>query len=215
MGRLVGERSDSERLPRLHQRFDGATGWGIRRRGQLERSWRSAISEEEKEAANPDQHRERRAREEAETACTYCELALEDVAEGSGDNHRVSVPCPHGGFVHVSCMLERADRLAKGYTDPRSCVVCSHEVEGRRRPPNPTELARGLPMNESEGRWAASRNIMQFADLLQRDVPGPGSATYMTTGVYSSFELMVRVHGRSPTSSFLLCSLFSDVLGLP
>ena len=93
--------------------------------------------------------------------------------------------------------------------------MSSREGAGRRRLPHPAELVRGLPMNESEGRWAASRNIMQFADLLQRDVPGPGSATYMTTGVYSSFELMVRVHGRSPTSSFLLCSLFSDVLGLP
>ena len=70
-------------------------------------------------------------------------------------------------------------------------------------------------MKESEGRWAALRNIMQFADLLQRDVPGPGPASYLTTGVYSSFELMIHVHGRSPTSSFLLCSLFSDALGLP
>ena len=131
MGRLVGERSDSERLPRLHQRFDGATGWGIRRRGQLERSWRSAISEEEKEAANPDQHRERRAREEAETACTYCELALEDVAEGSGDNHRVSVPCPHGGFVHVSCMLERAIASREGIwtRGPASRVAASGQGE--------------------------------------------------------------------------------------
>ena len=51
-------------LPRLHQRFDGATGWGIHRRGQLARSRRSAISEEE-EAANPDQHRAGREREEA------------------------------------------------------------------------------------------------------------------------------------------------------
>ena len=70
-------------------------------------------------------------------------------------------------------------------------------------------------MNESEGRWAALRTIMQLADLLQRDVPGQGPASYLTAGVYSSFELMVRVHGRSPTSSFLLCSLFSDGLGLP
>ena len=52
-------------------------------------------------------------------------------------------------------------------------------------------------------------------DPLQRDVPGPGPASYLTTGVYSSFELMIRAHGRSPTSSFLLCCLFSDALGLP
>ena len=117
--------------------------------------------------------------------------------------------------MHVSCMLERADRLAKGYTDPRSCVACSLEGAGRRRPPLPADLARGLSISESEGRWAALRNIMQFADLLQRDVPGPGPATYLTTGVYSSFQLMVRAHMRSLTSSFLLCSLFNDALGLP
>ena len=70
-------------------------------------------------------------------------------------------------------------------------------------------------MNESEGRWAALRIIMQFADLLQREVPAPGPATYLTSGIYSSFELMVSVHGGSPTSSFLLCSLFSYALGLP
>ncbi|CAN0497336.1 unnamed protein product, partial [Laminaria digitata] len=28
-------------LPRLHLRFDGATEWGVLRRGQLARSWRS------------------------------------------------------------------------------------------------------------------------------------------------------------------------------
>ena len=155
-------------------------------------------------------------REEAETACTYCGLALAELTAGSGNIHmRVPVPCPHGGFVHSSCMLERADRLARGHIDPRSCVACRSEWAGGRRPPHPAELASGLPMNESGERWAALRNTMQFADLLQRDVPGPGPASYLTTGVYSSFELMVRAHGRSPTSSFLLCSLFSDALGLP
>ena len=61
----------------------------------------------------------------------------------------------------------------------------------------------------------ALRNTVQFADLLQRDVPGPGAASHLKTGVYCSFELTVRAHGKSPTSSFLLCSLFSDALGLP
>lgn len=37
-------------------------------------------------------------------------------------------------------------------------------------------------------------------------------ASYVTTGFYKSFELMVRTRGRRPTSSFLLCSLFSDAL---
>ena len=66
-------------------------------------------------------------------------------------------------------------------------------------------------MTKPRGRWAALRSVIQFADLARR----PGSDRYLTTSVYSSFELMVRAHGRSPTSSHLLCSLFSDALGLP
>ena len=58
------------------------------------------------------------------------------------------------------------------------------------------------------------RSTIQFADLLQRDVHGPGPANHLTTGVYSSFELMARAQGRSPTSSLLLCSLISGALGL-
>ena len=37
----------------------------------------------------------------------------------------------------------------------------------------------------------------------------------MKTASHDTFGLVVRVHGRSPTSSFLLCPLFSDALGLP
>ena len=128
---------------------------------------------------------------------------------------RVPVPCPHGGFVHVCCMLERAEHLAKGHVDPRSFAACRSEWAGGNRPPHPAELARGLPMTESGGMWAALTSTIQFADLLQRGAPGPGSDSYLTTGAYSSFELMVRTHGRSPTSSYLLCSLSSDALGLP
>ena len=119
--------------------------------------------------------------------------------------------------MHSSCMLERADGLVRGHIDPRSCVACSSEWARGRRPPHPAELASssGLPTSELGERWAASRSIIQFADLLQRHVPGPGPASYLTTGVYSCFELKVRAHGRSPTSSFLLRSLFSDALGLP
>lgn len=49
-------------------------------------------------------HMRRRARKEAEAArSTYCGLALEGSAGGSEDNHtRVSISCPHGGFVHVN-----------------------------------------------------------------------------------------------------------------
>ncbi|CAN0588523.1 unnamed protein product, partial [Laminaria digitata] len=117
--------------------------WGVLRRGQLARSWRSAILEEE-EAPDLTQNQQtgRRAREEAETACTYCGLVLAELTAGSGNIHmRVPVPCPHGGFVHSSCMLERADRLARGHIDPRSCVACRSEWAGGRRPLHPAELA--------------------------------------------------------------------------
>ena len=68
--------------------------------------------------------------------------------------------------------------------------------------------------DRSGGKGPALRNTMQFADLLQRDVPGPGPASYLATGVYNSFELMLRAHRRNPTSSFFLHSLLSDALGL-
>ena len=37
----------------------------------------------------------------------------------------------------------------------------------------------------------------------------------MTTASHDTFELRVRVHERGLTSSFFLCSLFSDALDLP
>ena len=117
--------------------------------------------------------------------------------------------------MHVCCMLERAEHLARGQVDPRSCVACHSEWAGENRPPHPAALARGLLMTEPGGRWAALRSAILFADLLQRGAPGPASDSYLATGVYSSFELMVHPHGRSPTSSYLLCFLFSDALGLP
>lgn len=47
------------------------------------------------------------------------------------------------------------------------------------------------------------------------NIPGPGPDIYPTSGRYSSLELMVRAHEKSPTSSFLVFALFSDALGLP
>ena len=72
--------------------------------------------------------------------------------------------------MHVSCILERADRRTRGHIGQRSCVAYRFEWARGRRPAHPAELATGLPMTEFGGRWAALRNAMQFADLLQRDV---------------------------------------------
>ena len=59
------------------------------------------------------------------------------------------------------------------------------------------------------------RGALQLANFLQGVVFGPGPVRYMTNGVHSAFELMVRVLGRSPTSAVLLRFVFGDVLGLP
>ena len=94
--------------------------------------------------------------DDAEASCTYCGRALVDSDGQSGDSHvRVPIPCTHGGFVHARCMLDLADRIARGYADPRLCGVCQSAWPGGTRPPHPAELARGLPMTELGGRWAA------------------------------------------------------------
>ena len=54
----------------------------------------------------------------------------------------------------------------------------------------------------------------QFTELLQEGVPRLNPASYVTSGSHN-VGAKVRTHGRSPTSSFLLCSLFNDALDLP
>ena len=59
------------------------------------------------------------------------------------------------------------------------------------------------------------RGALQFATRVQRHISGLESASYVMTGIHGTFELMLQAHGRSSTSSFLLCSLFCDALDLP
>ena len=54
-----------------------------------------------------------------------------------------------------------------------------------------------------------------FAEFLVEDGPRLVPSSYVTAGSHPTFEFMVRTNGRRPTSSVLLCSLFSDALGLP
>ena len=70
-------------------------------------------------------------------------------------------------------------------------------------------------MNVHEGRWGAVKVALQLAARVGRHISGLELAGYVTTGTYGTFELMLRAHGRSPTSSFLLCSLFWDAMDLP
>ena len=105
--------------------------------------------------------------------------------------------------MHARCMLDRAEHLTRRHADPRLCVAFR------------SALAGGLPMSGQGRRWAAVRSALQFALLFRWDAPGPGPASYATTGVYSTFELMVRAYERSPNPSFLLCSLLCDARSLP
>ena len=59
------------------------------------------------------------------------------------------------------------------------------------------------------------RGALQFVTRVQRHISGQESASYVTTGISGTFELMIHVHGRSSTSPFSLCFLFCDVLDLP
>ena len=112
-------------------------------------------------------------------------------------------------------MLDQADRIAGGHADPRPSVACQSAWSGGNPSPDPPELARGLPITELGGRWAAVRRALQFAALLQRDALGTEPASYVTTGVHNSFELMATALRRSSTSSSVLCSLVSDAMDLP
>ena len=51
--------------------------------------------------------------------------------------------------------------------------------------------------------------------LLDEDGPRLVPASYVTAGSHPTSEHTVRAHGRNPTSSCVLCSLFSHALGLP
>lgn len=71
-------------------------------------------------------------------------------------------------------------------------------------------------MIETEGGWTALRSTTcQFVDLLERGFPGPGKASSLTTGFYSPFELIAPVNERNSTTPFILCSPYSDALGMP
>ena len=81
------------------------------------------------------------------------------------------------------------------------------------RPPRGT--SQRIAHDRAGGILTAVRSALQFAALRPRGDLGTEPASYVTTGVHTTFELMVSTFGRNPTSSFVLCSLFSDALDLP
>ena len=59
------------------------------------------------------------------------------------------------------------------------------------------------------------RSALEFAALLKQGNLGTEPTSYVTTGVHNTLELMVSTLGRSPNSSFVPRSFFSDALDLP
>ena len=132
---------------RIHMRYDRTTPDGAYQQRQLEILWRSRTSGVEEAASQGGgrQDVERGLEESEEFWCTYCGWPLDNSSEESDeDDARVPVPCAHGGFVHTRCMLERAENLARGHTDPRPCVARRSAWPVGSRPPHPAELARGI-----------------------------------------------------------------------
>ena len=117
--------------------------------------------------------------------------------------------------MHARCMRGRAEQLVSGHADPQPCVACRSEWRARNRPLHPAELAEDLSRPRPGGRWSAVAGALQFAEFLEEDAPRLDPASFVTTVSHDTFEEMVRTHGSSPTSSFLLCSLFAVALGLP
>lgn len=117
--------------------------------------------------------------------------------------------------MYARCMVDRAGHLARGHASPGPCVACRSALPGGNRHSHSAALARELPLAGHGDWWAAVRSVLQFAALLQRCDSGPGPASFVTSGVYNTFEPVVRAHERSLTSSLLQCFLFWDALRVP
>lgn len=146
--------------------------------------------------------------------CTYCGRGLEDSTEDSAvDSFWVCIPCPHGEQVHACRRLDSTERLARRHADPQPYITCRSEWPARNRPPHPAEMAEDLPRPLPGVRWPGVGGARKFAELIEEDGARMlQPASFVTISSHKSFELMVRTRGRSPTSSFLLCSMFSDAL---
>ena len=92
--------------------------------------------------------------------------------------------------------------LRAGMNSRDPCVPL--RVGRKKLTPPQADLVRGLPKTEGWGRWAGGT-------VHPTVCRPPSSGRPQSRGRYS-FGLMVRTHGRSPTSSIPLCFLFSDAL---
>ncbi len=149
-------------------------------------------------------------------SCSYCGHSFGSAPHAQG-LAPVPFPCGHNGSVHANCLWHRADQLAHGRTDPQPCSTCAQDGAHGRRPPSPAELVQQAELPYAGGRWDVLREQVSFASLLSNafeawSLSEAGGDPWARN--FDSYEDMARAHGRSPTSSWLLVSLFCDVFGL-
>ena len=72
-------------------------------------------------------------------------------------------------------------------------------------------------MNEEEadGRWARTFEALRFSTIVGQEPSQLDQTEHQSTGVYNTFEDMLRAQGHCVTASFLVCTLLCDTLGIP
>ena len=68
---------------------------------------------------------------------------------------------------------------------------------------------------EAHGRWPRTFAALRFSTTVDQEPSQLDQTEYQNTGVYNTFEDMVRAQGHCLTASFLLCTLLCDTIGLP
>ncbi len=168
--------------------------------------------------AVPEQRRERHGNNgdgSTPNLCSYCERPIDLESRDAGEVP-IPIPCGHGGMIHARCLWIRASHMAHGHRDRNPCSQCSEEPPSGRRPPHPAELVHNHVLPAEGGRWDVLRTLVSVWNAMGQDfeIWAETERVGRTVGSFNSFEDMVRAHGRSPTSSYLLVPIFGSALGL-
>jgi len=152
---------------------------------------------------------------EGATPCSYCGRTI-DLENRNAGEIPIPIPCGHGGLIHTRCLWIRASHMAHGHRDRHPCSNCSEEPPFGRRPPHPAELVHRHVLPVEGGRWDNLRTLVSVWNAMREslEIWTATERRGTTVGSYNSFEDMVRAHGRSQTSSYLLVPIFCSAFGL-
>ena len=67
---------------------------------------------------------------------------------------------------------------------------------------------------DADGRWPRTFEALRFSTIVGQELSQLDQTKYPSTGVYKTFEDMLRAQRHCVTASFLLCTLFRDTLGV-